>query len=118
MVAVGGEGGGERAIDRLPRGEVLGRALHFAFTAFGAEIATHPAVRRRQGARAVSPQQVDQFALHDDTGAARLHRAGDALVDLYLKARPASPAQSPPMEPPATAILRGRSVPDMACRLA
>jgi hypothetical protein len=63
--------------------------LHLAFTAFGAEIATHPAVRRRQGARAVGPQQVDQFALHDDAGAARLHRAGDALVDLYIKARPA-----------------------------
>jgi hypothetical protein len=33
----------------------------------------------------VGPQQVDQFPLHDDAGAPRLHRAGDALV----KARPA-----------------------------
>src|SRR5271166_2268362 len=41
MVAVGGEGVGERAIDRLPRGEVLRRALHLAFTAFRTEIATH-----------------------------------------------------------------------------
>src|SRR5258708_20132983 len=97
MVAVGGEGGGERAIDRLPRGEVLRRALPLAFTAFGAEIATHPAVRRRQGARAVGPQQLDQFALHDDAGAARLHRAGDALVDSRIEARLAQ--RKPSAEP-------------------
>jgi hypothetical protein len=89
MITVGGESGGERAIDRLPRGEVLRRPLHLAFTAFGAEIATHAAVRRRQGARAVGQQELDQFPLHDDAGTARLHRAGDALVDLYIKARPA-----------------------------
>ena len=88
MVTIGGEGCGERAIDRLPRGEVLRRELHFAVTAFGAEIATHAAVRRRQGARAVGPQQVDQFALHDDAGAARLHWARDALVDLHIEACP------------------------------
>src|ERR1700692_1323264 len=92
MVAFEGERGGERAIDRLPRGEVLGRALPLAFTAFGAEIAPHRAVRRWQGARTVGPQQVDQFPLHDDAGAPRLHRAGDALVDLHIKARPAKGA--------------------------
>ena len=103
MVAIGGEGGGERAIDRLPRGEVLGRALHLAVTAFGAEIATHCAMRRRQGVRAVGPQQVDQFALHDDAGAARLHRAGDALVDLHIEARA---AQGEPCAEPADGTAR------------
>src|SRR5712671_4488779 len=98
MVAVGGESVGERAIDRLPRGEVLRRALHLAFTAFRTEIATHHAARRRQGARAVGPQQVDQLALNDDAGAARLHRAGDMLVDLHIDARP---AQSEPGAEPA-----------------
>src|SRR5271165_7225287 len=95
MVAVGGEGRGERAIDRLPRGEVLGRALHLAFTAFGAEITAHPAARRWQGARAVGPQQVGQFALYDDAGAARLHRTGDALVDLHVEAYPAGTVTLP-----------------------
>ncbi len=89
MVTVGGKGDGERVIDRLPRGEVLRRALHLAFTAFGTEIPTHRAVRRRQHARAVGSQQVDQFALHDDAGAARLHRTGDALVDPHIEACPA-----------------------------
>ena len=88
MVAVGGEGVDERTIDRLPRGELLGRALHLAVTAFGAEIPTHPAPRRWQGVRPVGPQQVDQFALDNDASAARLHRAGDALVDLHIEARP------------------------------
>jgi hypothetical protein len=77
-------------------------------------------MRRRQGGRVVGPQQVDQFALNDDTGAPRLHRAGDALVDLHVKARPAEgePCASPPMEPPATMILSGFSAPDMAGCLA
>src|SRR6266446_572829 len=103
MVAVGREGGGERAIDCLPRGEVLGRTLHLAFTAFETEIATHRAVRRRQGGRAVGPQQVDQLALHDDAGAARLHRAGDALVDLHIEAYP---AQREPCAEPADGTAR------------
>src|SRR5229473_8154694 len=103
MVAVGGESGGERAIDRLARGEVLGPTLHLAFTAFETEIATHRAVRRRQGGRAVGPQQVDQLALHDDAGAARLHRAGDALVDPHIEARA---AQGEPCAEPAYGTAR------------
>ena len=55
MVAVGREGGGECAIDRLPRSEVLRRALDLACAAFGAEIPTHRAVRRRQGVLAMDP---------------------------------------------------------------
>jgi hypothetical protein len=66
----------------------------------------------------MGPQQVDHFALHDDAGAARLHPAGDAFVDLHIKARSAQghPCAEASMEPPATAILSGRSAPDMAGR--
>ncbi len=35
----------------------------------------------------MGPQQVDQLALHHYAGAARLHRAGDTLVDLHIEAR-------------------------------
>jgi hypothetical protein len=35
----------------------------------------------------VGLQQVDQVALHDDAGAARLHRIGDALVNPHVEAR-------------------------------
>jgi len=48
-------------------------------------------------------QQVDQFALHNDAGAARLHRAGDAFVDLNVEARP---AQGEPRAEPADGTAR------------
>jgi hypothetical protein len=60
---------------------------------------------RRQGVRAVGPQQVDQFALHNDAGAACLHRAGDALVDLHVEARA---AQGKPCAEPTDGTARDR----------
>ena len=66
-------------------------------------------MRRRQGARAMGPQQVDQLALHDDAGAARFHRAGDTFVDLHVEA---CAAQSEPCAEPAdgTAPMRCRTL--------
>src|SRR5882724_776379 len=94
MVAVGGEGVGERAIDRLPRGEVLRRALHRTFTAFRTEIAAHRAARRRQGARAVGPQQVDQLALHHYAGATQGEPCAEATDGTARNSDPEPPFNS------------------------
>ena len=51
----------------------------------------------------MGPQQVDQFALHDDAGAARFHRARDALVNLHIEAYP---AQGEPCAEPADGAAR------------
>jgi hypothetical protein len=71
---------------RLPRCELLRHCLRGASPAFRIEVAPHTTRCHRQVRCVVLAKQMDEVALDNNPGTARLHGAGNPLVDVNISA--------------------------------